>query len=147
VHFACGAWHAEWPEFANIAGREWFGPNPGPGKRQHDPYGPFRVELPKPDHWLVRGMTAFDTQDELYTCLQGDHPIEVVATAKSKIDGNDYPMAFVSSYGRGRTFLCTLGHDVKALSAPGAQELYRRGCAWAAGLEPVAKVVPPSAPR
>jgi uncharacterized protein len=147
VHFACGAWHGEWPEFANLAGRAWFGPNPGPGERQHDPYGPFRVEFPKSDHRVVRGMTDFDTQDELYTCLEGDHPIEVVAQAKSKLDGKYYPMAFVSNYGRGRSFLCTLGHDVKALRTPGVQELYRRGCAWAAGLDPVAKDAKPSAAK
>jgi uncharacterized protein len=52
-------------------------------------------------------------------------------------------MAFVSQYGKGRTFHCLLGHDTKALSVPGVQELYRRGCAWAAGLAPV---TPPSAP-
>jgi type 1 glutamine amidotransferase len=83
-------------------------------------------------------MNDFDTQDELYTCLIGHHPIEIVAQAKSKLDGNYYPMAFVSKYEKGRTFHCTLGHDVKALSVPAIQELYRRGCAWAAGLEPVA---------
>ena len=135
VHFACGAWFGEWPEFAKIAGRAWGGP--GPGVRQHDPYGPFRVELVKPDNPILRGMTDFDTQDELYTCLVGDHPIEVLAQAKSKVDGKYYPMAFVSRYGKGRTFHCVLGHDAKALSVPGVQELYRRGCAWAAGLAPV----------
>jgi uncharacterized protein len=139
VHFACGAWYGEWPEFAKIAGRAWFGPNPGPGKQQHDPYGPFRVELAKPEHPVVRGMADFETQDELYTCLTGDHPIEVVAQAKAKADGKYYPIALVSHYGKGRTFHCVLGHDAKALSFPGAQELYRRGCAWAAGLAPVAQ--------
>jgi type 1 glutamine amidotransferase len=138
VHFACGAWHDEWPEFANLAGRVWFGPNPGPGQRQHDPYGPFRVEIVKPEHPIVREMEDFDTQDELYTCLIGEHPIQVIAQAKSRLDGKYYPMAFVSNYGKGRTFNCVLGHDVKALGVPGVQELYRRGCAWAAGLEPVA---------
>jgi type 1 glutamine amidotransferase len=138
VHFACGAWHGEWPEFGNLAGRVWFGSDPGPGKRQHDPYGPFRVEILKGDLPITRGMADFDTQDELYTCLVGDYPIEVVAQAKSKLDGTDYPMAFISRFGTGRTFHCVLGHDVKALSVPGVQELYRRGCAWAAGLEPVA---------
>ena len=138
VHFACGAWHGEWPEFANLAGRVWFGPDPGPGKRQHDPYGPFRVEIVKPEHPIVRGMEDFDTQDELYTCLIGEHPIQVLAQAKSKVDGQYYPMAFVSHYGKGRTFQCVLGHDARALSVPAVQELYRRGCAWAAGLEPVA---------
>lgn len=138
VHFASGAWHDEWPEFANLAGRVWIGPNYGPGQRPHDPYGPFRVEIVKPEHPVVRGMEDFDTQDELYTSLIGEHPIQVVAQAKSKVDGRYYPMAFVSNYGKGRTFHCTLGHDAKALSVPAVQELYRRGCAWAAGLEPVA---------
>lgn len=139
VHFACGAWHGEWPEFGQLAGRVWFGSEPGVGKRQHDPYGPFRVEFPKPEHPIVSGMAAFDTEDELYTCLVGEHPIQVIAQAKSKVDGDYYPMAFISKYGKGRTFHCTLGHDVKALSVPTVQELYRRGCAWAAGLAPNAK--------
>jgi type 1 glutamine amidotransferase len=136
VHFACGAWHGEWPQFDKVAGRVWFGANPGPGKRQHDPYGLFKVEFPAPGHPIAAGMSGFETSDELYTCLIGDHPIEVVAQARSKIDNQDYPMAFVSTLGKGRTFHCTLGHDVKALSVPEVQELYRRGTAWAAGLAP-----------
>jgi uncharacterized protein len=142
VHFACGAWHGEWPEFAKIAGRVWFGPDPAPGKRQHDPYGSFRVEFPEPAHPITVGIQPFETSDELYTCLTGDHPITVVAQAKSKVDDKNYPMAFVSNYGQGRTFHCILGHDVKALSVHGVQELYRRGCAWAAGLPPIATTHP-----
>jgi type 1 glutamine amidotransferase len=141
VHFACGAWYGEWPEFAKIAGRAWA----GSGVRQHDPYGAFRVELVKPEASILRGMSDFETQDELYTCLVGDSPIETLAQAKSKVDGKYYPMAFISHYGKGRTFHCPLGHDVKALSAPGVQELLRRGSAWAAGLEPVAQTVGPPA--
>ena len=137
VHFACGAWFGEWPEFSKVAGRTWAGP--GPGVRQHDPFGTFRVELVQPAHAIVSGMADFETQDELYTCLTGDQPIEVVAQAKSKVDGKYYPMAFVSRYGKGRTFHCVLGHDAKALSFPGVPELYRRGCAWAVGLAPVAQ--------
>jgi uncharacterized protein len=136
VHFACGAWHNEWPEFEHLAGRIWFGNDPGPGNRQHDPYGPFRVEFPDPANPIVQGLSPFDTQDELYTCLTGSHPIEVVARAKSSVDNKFYPMAFTSRYERGRTFHSVLGHDAKALSFPGVQELYRRGCAWAAGLPP-----------
>jgi type 1 glutamine amidotransferase len=147
VHFACGAWHGEWPEFEKLAGRVWFGQDPGPGKRQHDPYGPFRVEILKPEHAITRGLQDFETADELYTCLIGDHPIEVVAQAKSKIDGKNYPMAFVSHYGKGRTFHCILGHDTKALSVAAVQELYRRGCAWAAGLTPVNGTISPGSPH
>jgi type 1 glutamine amidotransferase len=60
-----------------------------------------------------------------------------LAPAKSKIDGKYYPMAFISNYGKGRTFHCTLGHDAQALSVPAVQALLARGCTWAAGLEPV----------
>ncbi len=142
AHFACGAWHGEWPEFVKIAGRVWAGP--GPEVRQHDPFGAFRVELTKPDHPILRGLSDFETRDELYTCLAGEHPIEVLARSKSKVDGKYYPIAFVSHCGKGRTFHCTLGHDAQAFSVPGVQELFRRGCAWAAGLPPAA--ARPSAP-
>lgn len=137
VHFACGAWYNEWPEFEKLAGRVWFGPDPGPGRRQHDPYGPFQVELSGSEHPIVQGMAGFNTRDELYTCLTDHYPIEVVARAKSPTDGKCYPIAMVSNYGQGRTFHCTLGHDARALSVPQVQELYRRGCAWAAGLDPL----------
>jgi len=139
VHFACGAWHKEWPEFEKIAGRVWFGQNPGPGKQQHDNYGRFTVEIVQPPNAILEGMQNFKTQDELYTCLVGDYPIQVLATAKSNFDGKDYPMAFISHYEQGRTFHCPLGHDSKALAADGVQELFRRGTAWAAGLAPTEK--------
>lgn len=135
VHFGCGAWHGEWSEYGQVIGRAWYGS--GPGKTQHDPYGPFRIEIVKREHPIMRGMTDFDTTDELYTCLVGEHPIEILAHAQSKVDSKYYPMAFVSQYGKGRSFHCPLGHDVKALTVPEVQELYRRGTAWAAGLDPV----------
>jgi len=134
AHFACGAWYGEWPEFSKLAGRVWAGP--GPEVRQHDPFGTFRVTVTATNHPVTRGMAAFETKDELYTCLIGEHPIEVLAEAISKVDGKPYPMAFVSRYGRGRTFHCVLGHDAAALSVPEVQTLFRRAAAWAAGLEP-----------
>lgn len=135
VHFACGAWHAEWPEFGKLAGRVWAGP--GPGVRQHDPFGAFRVEMSPASHPITQGLTSFETRDELYTCLAGEHPMQVLAEARSKVDGKMYPMAFVSRYGEGRAFHCVLGHDVGAFKPEGVRELYRRGVAWAAGLAPV----------
>ncbi|HVV70704.1 MAG TPA: ThuA domain-containing protein, partial [Verrucomicrobiae bacterium] len=131
LHFGCGAWYGEWPEFADLAGRVWAGKE----VRQHDPYGIFLVEVAQPSHPIMRGLRAFETPDELYTCLTGSHPIETLAQAKSKVDGKYYPIAFVSTEGKGRTFHCTLGHDTKALSVPAVQELFRRGCAWSAGLD------------
>jgi uncharacterized protein len=134
VHFACGAWYGEWPEFARLAGRAWAGP--GPEVRQHDPHGKFKVEIRNSSHPITSGLSDFETVDELYTCLAGDAPIEVLATAKSIVDGKDYPMAFVLDYGQGRVFHSPLGHDVRAFSFAPVGELFRRGTAWASGLAP-----------
>lgn len=141
THFACGAWHDEWPGFVKLAGRVWFGPD---GGRQHDPRGKFTVEIAHPDHPIVKGMGDFEADDELYTCLEGDTPIHVIARARSKVDKKYYPMAFVLTPGKGRVFHTVLGHDVRAYTNdPGVGELLRRGVAWTAGLPP--KSTPESA--
>jgi type 1 glutamine amidotransferase len=129
IHFACGAFQ-DWPEFRNLAGRVWY------PKLTHDPHGLFHVDIADPEHPITQGMPPFDTTDELYSCLTGDRPpIHVIATARSKVDGRDYPMAFVLEYGKGRVFHTVLGHDLAAITNPPVAKLIRRGCAWAAGLE------------
>ena len=128
VHFACGAWQ-EWPGFVHLAGRVW-----DPNLRGHDPRGRFRVHIADPHHPITKGMSDFETDDELYTCLSGQEPIHVLATARSRVDGKTYPIAFVHRYGAGRVFHCVLGHDVKALRFAPVQKLFRRGTAWAAGV-------------
>jgi len=133
-HFACGAF-IDWttrtvaPAFGAVAGRTW-----NPKLRGHDPRGTFRVRIAESGHPITKGLGDFDADDELYTCLDGASPIQVLATATSKVDQKEYPMAFVLTPGKGRTFHCVLGHDVKALNEA-AGTLYRRGTAWAAGLE------------
>jgi len=134
-HFACGAfidWNTKTvpKDFLAIAGRVW-----NPKLRGHDPRGPFTVHMADTQHPITKGMSDFETDDELYTCLDGDVPIHVLATAISKVDKKEYPMAFVLTPGKGRTFHCVLGHDVKALNS-NTLELFRRGTAWAAGETP-----------
>lgn len=128
VHFACGAFQG-WPEFVKVAGRVW-----DPKLRAHDPRGPFHVNVTDQKHPITVGMKSFSTEDELYTCLIGNMEIQMLATATSKVDQKNYPMAFTLSYGKGRVFHCLLGHDVKALGGE-VGLLYQRGTAWAAGLE------------
>jgi type 1 glutamine amidotransferase len=130
VHFACGAFQ-EWPEFVELAGRVW-----DPKLRGHDPHGKFTVKITDSRHPAMKGMKNFETTDELYTCLTGKPPIKVLATARSKVDSKDYPMAFVLNYGKGRVFHSVLGHDVQALANPDVGRLFRNACAWCAGLEP-----------
>jgi type 1 glutamine amidotransferase len=130
VHFACGAFQ-QWPEFVELAGRVW-----DPKLRGHDRHGKFTVKITDAQHPAMKGMKDFETTDELYTCLAGETPIKVLATARSKVDNKDYPMAFVLNHGEGRVLHSVLGHDVQALANPDVGRLFRNGCAWAAGLEP-----------
>ena len=130
VHFACGAFQ-EWPEFVQLAGRVW-----DPKLRGHDPHGKFKVQIAKKKHPAMKGLSEFEIVDELYTCLAGKTPIKVLAKARSKVDGKDYPMAFVLNYGKGKVFHSVLGHDVQAVGNPHAGKLFRNACAWTAGLEP-----------
>ena len=133
VHFACGAFQEFRDDFEQLAGRVWMGKtNIPPGRHQHDPRGKFTVNITDVDHAITRGLKDFETTDELYTCLIGDVPIQVLATAVSKRDGKTYPMAFVFDCGKGRVFHCALGHDPVAFKAKNVAEMYRRGCVWAA---------------
>jgi type 1 glutamine amidotransferase len=131
VHFACGAFQEFKQDFVGLAGRVW-----NPELRGHDPYGSFEVEVLDTGHPVTQGLSSFETTDELYTCLEGDTAITVLAEACSVVDGKRYPMAFVLQHGKGRVFHSPLGHDVDALSVPAVGELFRHGCAWAAGLDP-----------
>ncbi len=136
VHFACGAFEEFKDDFLQLAGRVWFGATPPPGMRQHDPHGRFTVRITEVSHPITCGLEDFEIVDELYTCLEGDLPITVLATAVSKVDGETYPMAFVHQYGEGRVFHSVLGHDVVAFGNPAAAELHRRGAAWVAQTDP-----------
>ena len=128
-HFACGAFE-NWPEFRNLAGKVW------DQKTGHDPRGPFTVKIVQTEHPITRGMEDFQADDELYICVVGERPVELLATARSKVTGKDHPMAFAFDYGKGRVFHTPLGHDVKAIQMPGVAELIRRGCLWVAGRQP-----------
>ncbi len=136
IHFADGAFHAslpgakesDWPEYRKIVRRVW---DHTPGKSGHDKYGPFSVTVTG-KHPITAGMGNFETTDELYYKQQGDEPIEVLATAKSKDTGKDEPLAWVSQYGKARVFQTVLGHSVESIRGDGAAALIRRGCTWAA---------------
>ena len=129
LHLACGAFE-NWPEFANLAGKTY------DHSKGHDPRGPFTVKIVQPQHPITRGMHDFQADDELYICLAGNLPVEMLATVRSKVTHKDEPMAFVFPYGKGRVFHSPLGHDVKAFEMPGVATLLQCACLWAAGQQP-----------
>ncbi|MEI8372106.1 MAG: ThuA domain-containing protein [Planctomycetota bacterium] len=129
LHFSCGAF-STWPAYADLAGRIW------DRKNTHDPRGPFQVKILDKQHPITGGMEDFQADDELYVCLTGDKKMDVLATARSKVTGQEYPMALAMSYGKGRVFNTPLGHDGKSITMPGTAKLLQRGVLWAAGRKP-----------
>jgi type 1 glutamine amidotransferase len=129
IHLACGAFE-NWPEYANLVGKVL------DKTSLHDPRGPFDIHIVEKDHPITRGMKDFQADDELYRCLVDGRPVQLLATARSKVTGKDYPMAFTFEYGKGRVFHTPLGHDPRAIEIPGVAQLLQRGCLWAAGREP-----------
>jgi type 1 glutamine amidotransferase len=75
--------------------------------------------------------------DELYAHLRGPgRNITVLATAYSDPSnsgsGHDEPVLMAISYGRGRVFHTTMGHDITALSSVDFVVTFQRGTEWAA---------------
>ncbi len=117
----------DWDEFAKLCGRHWV-----MGKSGHGPRSVFEARIAKKDDPITQGLSDFEADDELYAKLEGNEPINVLVQADSDWSKKTEPLVFTISYGQGRVFHETFGHDGKALQNPTVQKLIQRGSEWAA---------------
>jgi type 1 glutamine amidotransferase len=113
-------------------------PSPGPAG-SHGLRVPFEVVVRDGTHPITRGLPAswMHHGDELYARLRGPGKnMTVLATGYSSPDnagsGHHEPVLMVVSFGKGRIFHTTLGHDVNGMSCVGFVTTLQRGAEWAA---------------
>ncbi|HEY7979412.1 MAG TPA: ThuA domain-containing protein [Rhizomicrobium sp.] len=123
----------------------------------HPPISPYKVTVADPSHSLVKGVTPFETNDELYlvetygrlhVLLETEFEGEATGFVEKDWKKAKHPVFYLHSVGKGAVLYLTLGHcrghyDMQPLmdfypqvercawDLPVFYDLLRRGLAWA----------------
>jgi type 1 glutamine amidotransferase len=132
-HHASGAFtKPNWDEFEKAVAGGWR------SQGFHGPPHVFHVKKTDAKHPISDGLPAeFEHKiDELYQNSVMVPGNTVLATAysdpnKEKGTGKDEPVIWVNTYGKGRVYENSMGHNLESMSDPQLQEWLRRGVIWA----------------
>uniref|UniRef100_UPI0035CC65C6 ThuA domain-containing protein n=1 Tax=uncultured Sphingomonas sp. TaxID=158754 RepID=UPI0035CC65C6 len=96
----------------------------------------YQVTITDADHEVSRGVEDFDVASEQYY-MQVDPNVHVLAETVfdgvpfAWLKGNRSPVAWVRTWGKGRVFYHSIGHDAGNLADPNIRLLTKQGLEWA----------------
>ncbi len=96
----------------------------------------YRVDIRDAEHPVTRGLSSFDMHSEQYY-MHVDPAVTVLATTtftgehRAECAGVVMPVVWIKSWGKGRVFYCSLGHEPKDFDVPQCREIIRRGLIFA----------------
>ena len=141
IHIS-GSLPEAWPEYHDITGGGWIG-----GTSFHPPYGKFSVTVSDSRHAGVRGVTDFETNDELYMglAIKGGNDVFLTGTAEGgthpwgpdrqpmDMPGGTFPLGWTRKYGDGKVYVLLLGHDGQSCQTAEFQKIVLNGVDWVTG--------------
>jgi type 1 glutamine amidotransferase len=103
--------------------------------RRHDAFAAFQIVKADKDHPAVKALPdEWRTPgDELYQTIELGKRSTALLKGKNKKTRSEHVICWVSTYGKGKVFATTLGHDLKTTSLPEFQRLLANGLLWACG--------------
>jgi type 1 glutamine amidotransferase len=111
------------PDWSSLIGARWT------EKTMHPPKGVWPVSSVR-SHPLAPAVDAFELDDELYSFMTWDSPVDTVI--EHELDGSVHPLVWTREVGPTRVVADALGHAVPSYSSPEHTELLRRALRWAA---------------
>ena len=111
----------EWREFLGV------------DTRGHGPQHPLEIKNLKPDHAVMKGFPAewVTGNEELYAINKLFPTAEALAEAPER--GKQHTCIWTNTYGKGRVFGTTVGHNNKTMNDPIYLDLITRGLLWSVG--------------
>lgn len=104
---------------------------------QADYFIPYRVEITA-EHPVTEGIEDFDLVTEQYWVLTDSYNEVLATTTLAAREWDPWhrpvtsPAIWTRSWGRGKVFVCTPGHDMTVLRDPNVTEIIQRGLLWVA---------------
>lgn len=105
----------------------------GMRSKVHDPYQSFSTQKMDAKSPITKAFPAdWKTPgDELYQTIEFLPGSHALLKAKSPTDGREHIVCWTQTYGKGRVFATTLGHDMKTAESPDYLRLLANGLLWA----------------